>query len=463
MIAYLRSLFAEKGSIFGYEHSGNLSLFRLLYCFQLALTVGLLSPSWFEFYAAREYYASPLFAMVSSEPLPFEWFRVLSIALVGTLVAAAIGVFTRPALWISAVLFVLVEGTELGFTRPRDSDYTYHLSNLTVFFLFILAMAPGIDRHTLRSVRVGDKPTALPEWPRKAMIGMLAAAYFGAGYQRMIANPMWIDGSTLQAYLLDKHMRYDLAAGYWLAQHYWLCIATSVFTILLELGYFLVLFYPRLKPYFLVGGLMLHLMIYVTMKINFFIYFVPNYLVLIEWKWIVAAWAWIKRIPARVQEIATPAEPVPMKHRAVCLLWIGMQTACVFIGVEKWPFSDFRVFRDRRVPEKMSMLYFSSAVDEAKGRDGLLWRKQHQLRRVMTSEPERLIRDSESAAPEEKERMLEAARQQIRKAVLESDPEMFDRKGSLKVYEKRVKRDPESGELTIAERFVFEVGKSGGE
>jgi hypothetical protein len=457
---WLKWSFAERATFFGHEHSGSLAFFRVTYCLIYAITLFLEAADWDSFYEKREYFATPLFALVSDEPISFETFKALRYTLLTALVAGAAGFFTRPALLVAAVTFFLYEGTHLGFTKPRDSDYTYHLTNLSAFFFFILAFAPGVARHGFDSWRRGERGAiAIPEWPRKAMLGMLCFAYFGAGYQRLIANPMWIDGSTLQAYLLDKHIRYDgIDIGYWIAQHWELCVVFSVFTMALEFFYPVVLFFPRWKVPFLIGGLMLHAGIYATMRINFFVYFVYNYLLLVEWRWVAGLLRTIGHRAAEFVALPAPNATVPRGQRIACVGCIGLQLACVLGQVEAWPFSDFRVFRDRRNPAEVSVLFFARPGEEGGEPAWFPWRKQTQFRRVVTSEPERLIRHS--AKPEnagEKDAMVRRALVKIQSALGEAEPATFAKIGHIRVFERRAVVNPETGQYEILQRFIADV------
>lgn len=457
---WIAGAFRERATFFGYEHSGSLSFFRFSYCLIYAVTLFLEAADWDSFYVKREYSPTPLFEMISSEPISFEAFRILRWILLTSLVSAAVGLFTRPALWIVAITFVLYEGTHLGFTKPLNSDYTYHLTNLSAFFFFILAAAPGVARHGVDAWRKGETaPIAVPEWPRKAMLGMLCFAYFGAGYQRLLANPMWIDGHTLQAYLFDKHIRYDgIPMGLWVAERWELCVVFSVFTMALELLYPIVLFFPRWKLPFLIGGLMLHGGIYATMRINFFVYFVYNYLLLIDWKWVACTIAMLKRKAFHWVEPPAPATPIPFGQRFACFAWIALQLGCVLAQVEAWPFSDFRVFRDRRNPAEVSVLFFAKPGEVDGEPDWFPWRKQTQFRRVVTSEPERLIRHSDKPEnADRRESMLTEAKARIQRTLEATEPEALAKHGLVRVFERRVVKSPETGDFTIQQRYVFAI------
>lgn len=348
----LRYWFERRGSLFGREHSGTLSLFRFLYCLLVAWEVASAAhANDGDYLRGRAYDPVPLFDSISHDPIPLEMFRILRWILIVALLAAALGVFTRPALWVSFVGFVLYEGTALGFTKSPNSDYVYHMSNLTVFALAILAIAKGVDRHGVESlIRDRNSPESIPEWPRKTILGLMALAYFGAFYCRMVTDPRWLDGYTIQGYLFDRALRHDVPLAFEVAQSYPACLVFGIATSLFEATFFLVLVFPRLGWIYAIGGLAMHVSIRELMAINFFEFFIFNYLAMVEWEPLgrklmrLGAVGSVTPLPSRL-------EPVPIGQRAICVGLLVLQAGCIVARVEHWPFSDFRVYSKRRHPD----------------------------------------------------------------------------------------------------------------
>jgi len=56
----------------------------------------------------------------------------------------------------------------------------------------------------------------------------------------------------------------------WLVRNFWLCVAASVVTVIVELFFFVAVFVPASRKYVLMGGLALHIGIYLTMAAPFF-------------------------------------------------------------------------------------------------------------------------------------------------------------------------------------------------
>lgn len=348
----IRWFFAEIGSLRGTESSACIALFRVLYCtgvaFEVLRTQGHRDSS----FNRPTYDPIDLIAYFGVEPMPLEFFQQLRWLLVGCLALAVLGLFTRPALWIALLSFLAYEGTYLGFTKPIDSQYVFHMSNLTVFALFVLAIAPDVGRHTLVSLLRGAKDAVpVARWPRRAIVGAIAIGYFGAGYCKMVESPLWVDGYTLQGYMLDRAIRHEIDIALWLASHYWLCVFLSVATILLELTWILVIRYPRLAWTHVPSGLLLHISILITMKIDFFQFFALNYLVFLDWEWLARRFAAIR---GQLRPLL-PTQP-HLKPSLLAPAFLLFLFGCVIFRVESWPLTDFRVYSKRRHPDRVGVL-----------------------------------------------------------------------------------------------------------
>lgn len=456
----LRYFFGKRSTFFGLEHSGTINFLRFFYCLVTAITVALYAWEYDRLYEVAPYYPSPLFSMFE-DPLPLVWYRALRWLTVAGLTSAALGFLTRPALVFSALTFFVYEGTQLGFTKPADGPYSFHITNLVPFILLIMSIAPGIDRHTLlTTLRKQNEPTLLPEWPRKAMLALIAIAYFGAGYCRCVNSFLWADGHTLQGYLMEKSIAWDIALGWEIAQHWGLCVVISVLTMLLELGYPLVLFFPRFKPLFIFGGIMLHLSILLAMNINFMFFFGYNYFVFLEWPWLRRVFAGVKDRTAELARKIPAPQLAPNWHKWAFGLIVGVQASCVVGRVEAWPFSDFRVFQKRNHPDKIGELFLAKAEPLADGSpDWLPFIENYYLRRAISWEPEADVVESYKVDAAEKQRLLDRARRRMYKAILGTAKYsyVFSRYGTLKVYIKRPVLEPDGERYRVSTEFVMDL------
>jgi hypothetical protein len=367
------------------EPAQSLSLFRFLYCASLFWTIYSRSAGHLQKFDGNTWYPTPLFELLHIPLLSVELFQVVQHVLLAALALTALGVFTRASASVACAAFFLYMGTYLGFGKSPHTSYVVHSQNIVVFVLGILAIAPGVsvygfDGWRMRNWRwrVREWPETpadtanISAWPRLLIMLTLGLAYFGAGYCKLAANPLWADGFTLQGHLLSKHLLVDSPAGAWVAQSYWLCLLLQIATLVLELGFFAAVYFPRWRWLFVLSSIGFHSSIYVTMHINFFPYFGSTLLVFLDWPtvlWITAplrllarqAGGWLGGHSATAARALPSALPRPMfveclplgdtlfARRAIVGLAIFL-FVCVIARVEAWPFTDYRVFTDRLHP-----------------------------------------------------------------------------------------------------------------
>ena len=347
--------------------SRDICFFRALYCGVLAVTVLVALPAYVAMYRDFAYSATPLLEPFGKDPMPFGFFLSLGIVLIITLILAALGIATRTALAISGVVYFIFFATQLGFTKPLDRPYTYHIKNLGFFILLVLAIAPGIDRHTI--LQRGREMIQVSSWPKVFILIGLGAAYFGSGYCKMVNDPLWVDGHTAAANILRQHIRLDIGLAYWVGQQHLANIVASVVVIFVELTFAIGIF-TRLRLLYIAAGLSLHLSIYFTMGVNFIPYFCTTYFIFLR-----------APGPRLAKNLATPPPRLGKSTR-----WILGITAFalfyvpVFARWEAWPFSDYRVFTKRNHPERIAVLRYGG--EKADGEfEWLEKRWQQELRR----------------------------------------------------------------------------------
>jgi Vitamin K-dependent gamma-carboxylase len=200
-------------------------------------------------------------------------------------VLAIIGLGTRPAL--------LVYGLCYGFFVSHAYSYGDVHHREVPYFLFILALAfsPAGERlsvdallRRLRARRTGRPETFtglsdLAMWPLRFLHVILAMTYFSTGVTKLLAGGLqWMNGYTLQFAIFRNAISRAAYAplGLWMAHQHTLCILMSIGTILFETFFFVSLFLPRVAPLFFAGGILFHLMLYLTSGHPFFEHMLLN-------------------------------------------------------------------------------------------------------------------------------------------------------------------------------------------
>jgi len=327
-----------------------LNLFRFLFCFFLAC-------QFFSFGFQRPqgiFYPIFLFELFHVDLMSKVSFAVSAFVLIAALLFSAIGLFTRVSLILASIFFLYHMGTIQGFSNFQFSSYVSHSTNIIFFILIILSVSPGVSVWGLDGLRrrkgqrlpSNQNDMAIPNWPVQLIKLTLTLAYFGAGYCKLLEGGIyWADGYTFQAYLLKYAMFYEIDITYWLAQQYEVCVLLSIFILVFEITFPIIIFIPRLTWIYVIGGLMFHGMSLWTMRINYFPYFGYVYFIFID-------------LAQRQTIVQPPSDLNSYKKHFSKLFMIGFITfllGCIFLRIEFWPFTDYRLFQHRRHYRKMKV------------------------------------------------------------------------------------------------------------
>jgi hypothetical protein len=202
-------------------------------------------------------------------------FAVLYWATMAAGVAALVGFFTRTS------LFVFALGTWIFVAHLFSYGDRHHTEALFCIFLLLLALAPSGERLSVdtllrRRRHASDVVAAsgmsdLALWPLKVVHVLLAITYFSTGMSKLLYSGLrWLNGYTLQGHTFGDALERGHPLGLWLARQHNLAVALSVFTILLEVFFFVSLFLPRLAPLFFLGALAFQVGLYLTAGYDFF-------------------------------------------------------------------------------------------------------------------------------------------------------------------------------------------------
>ena len=217
-------------------------------------------------------------------------------------VLALVGLFTRTS------LFVFAAGTWIFVAHLFSYGDRHHTEALFCIFLLLLALAPSGDRLSVdalirrrrRRMRDPDGLSGMAVWPLKVMHVLFALTYFSAGMSKLLhSGTRWLNGYTLRGHTFGDALERGHPLGIWLAQQHELAVALSVFTILLEVFFFVSLFLPRFAPLFIAAALAFQIGLYVSAGYDFFQHIVLLTLLLFflrpEW--------WQSRLGRRVPDL----------------------------------------------------------------------------------------------------------------------------------------------------------------
>ncbi|PSO53745.1 MAG: hypothetical protein BRC34_08670 [Cyanobacteria bacterium QH_1_48_107] len=301
-----------------------------------------------------QYKPLPILQLLVS-PLGWNYnppFAFLAIVFWLTLVVgllALIGLKTNLSLIFFAVGNIFMQAYIYSF-----GDY-HHPEALMIITLSLLALSPAgkvlsiddlrhriqqnIKRRRFEVFNIMTKKSVFARWSLLLVQWMFALIYLSAALSKLgkpgpgLFTLDWMNGYTLQYYLLRDGLRWGSDLGIWLGQHHTLAWIASCTAILFEGTFFLVLIFPGLIWLYIPMGAALHTGIYLTQRAPFFQY-IAIYAVFIPWTSV------IKTLSRRQRFARTKNKP-ELLYDGLCPLCIrSMTVLCYFDWVNCITYSD---------------------------------------------------------------------------------------------------------------------------
>lgn len=245
------------------------ALFARLFCAVLAIQVVLNFRNQYQYFLTNPqkiYGAPPKILGLFKVSMPGKTaFMLWGVLLLVSLCAVVAGIFMRFFLLTALLSYFFY------FMPIMSLAYIQRKTNLLPLVLLILLVSPSVNR------AVTAAGTA---WELTLIKLAIAQLYLSAGWQKIRHSGFnWLNGQSLQAYLLENYLWSDRAAALKLALKPRLCILISTFVLLFELSFWIIIPVPSLTPVYVAGGLLFHLGILITMRINYLKYLLPVYMV----------------------------------------------------------------------------------------------------------------------------------------------------------------------------------------
>ncbi len=111
---------------------------------------------------------------------------------------------------------------------------------------------------------------------------VVAQIYVSSGFTKLRKSGLrWADGESLRMWLVHYHLRNGSRAALALARHHWASRFSAGVVLMFELTFWLMIPFPRLAWVYLPLGIIFHLGTAVLMRIHYWIYLFPAYLMFI--------------------------------------------------------------------------------------------------------------------------------------------------------------------------------------
>ncbi|MDX1904809.1 MAG: HTTM domain-containing protein, partial [Thermonemataceae bacterium] len=156
--------------------------------------------------------------------------------------------------WSTAVILLLIlQGFLYGFGKI---DHTYTTwAYVSTIFLFLLQEKNKSETNETNA------------WALRLMQVVIAMVYLQTGIEKLLIGGLnWFEPATMQTHLLA----HPTTIGLFLANSELICVLMSIFVMVLEIGFPLILFYPKLKIPILLMGLAFHTGTFVLLGVGGF-------------------------------------------------------------------------------------------------------------------------------------------------------------------------------------------------
>jgi predicted DCC family thiol-disulfide oxidoreductase YuxK len=304
----------------------------------------------------RTYSPLPVFQLLNA---PFPWDAPPSAFLTAVFFATAIsgllsliGLMTNVSLWVFAIGNLYLQTYLYSF-----GSY-HHPQALMLISLFVLALSPAgkalsvddlsqrlkrnLRQRSFQAFNVLKDASAFARWPLLVIQWLFAITYFSAALNKLsvdgagLFSAKWMNGYTLQYYLMADGLLWNSSLGLWLGQQHILAVMFSWVAILFEATLFLTLIFPSLVWIYIPMGAMFHIGIYMAQRAPFFQY-LALYAVFIPWA------ATIKAISHRLKW-SDKRRRAEIFYDGLCPICIrAMTSLCYFDWFQRLDYRDLEV------------------------------------------------------------------------------------------------------------------------
>ena len=273
-------------------HPVNLAVFRICLFALLFKTINVENVLWFS-RLPRELVTAPvgLEVLVAHLPINPTWAGPACVLFLGFSFLAAIGLFTRVSAWLCVLLGFYVLGIPQFFGKVN------HINHL-LWFGAILAVSPCADmlsadatldtwRRAKHGIVTTPRPSRAYALPLRLIWILIGLIYFFPGLWKLLTSGLdWALNDNLKYQLQAKWFEMDGWMPFFrLDQYPPLYRLSGLGTLFFETSFVFLIFFDRLRPLAVSGGLMFHWLTNTFMSISFF-ELQACYPVFFNWHWI---------------------------------------------------------------------------------------------------------------------------------------------------------------------------------
>jgi hypothetical protein len=200
-------------------------------------------------------------------------------------VLALIGLMTRTSLMAFALGNIFLVSYAYSFGD-------FHHTEAPLFIAFVvLALAPSGHALSVDAVlrrRRGIQLEAegpMAGWPLRLIQWMFVLIYLSAVLSKLVfvGGPEWLNGFTLQYYMIEDSLRKGTLLGLWFSQFHTLVLLSQYMVVTFQATFALAVIFPRLRWIYVPMGLGFHIGNIVLLNATF-VEWIALYAVFIPWR-----------------------------------------------------------------------------------------------------------------------------------------------------------------------------------
>jgi hypothetical protein len=221
---------------------------------------------------------------------PHDVAVTLQVVGIAAALLAAAGLWIRGSLPLAFVCALILNGMLNSTGKVIHNDVPLTLCLLPLA-LYPRATAQAWTLAGPLGLRRGRRPDGSARgeafgWPVRLAMVTIALAYFFVGFQKLRYSGIdWATADNLRwvLYASSDSQAHPNTLALFVADRAWLAHLFAAGTMVVELGFPLVLFWPRSRWFFIPGAILLHLGIGLTMKLDYSSWALTDLIVFVNW------------------------------------------------------------------------------------------------------------------------------------------------------------------------------------
>lgn len=208
-----------------------------------------------------------------------EALNFLFICLIMSLFALSVGFFSRLFGAVSFFLFFYVYGSTISCAVGKNPDYIPWNHAIVVFNLFLLFISDSGRKYSLDALVFKKKSSFDLNWPIFLLKFNLIYAYFASAFAKLSGEFLWVNGYSLQAQMIYRHLNLDTPEILFLINSNKIAYFVSIVVITSELLSPLALINKYAAVIFVSGSLIFQIFFAWSIELRWMSYFGWAYLI----------------------------------------------------------------------------------------------------------------------------------------------------------------------------------------